>query len=89
MSNLLFCIFCDGYTFMYINATIIPNAKKPSVIALGENNYKIRVDAPALNGLANMRLVEILSEYFNVKSSKISIIKGTHGRKKYIYIESI
>ncbi len=75
--------------FMYINATITANAKKVSVTFLGGNNYKIRVDAPAVNGKANIRLIEILSEYFDVKSSKISIIKGSKSREKYIYIERL
>ncbi len=74
---------------MYINTIIISNTKKALVIPLGENNYKIRVDAPAVNGLANARLAEILSEYFGVKTSKISIVKGSKSREKYIYIEGL
>ncbi|OGI11649.1 hypothetical protein A3K64_00845 [Candidatus Micrarchaeota archaeon RBG_16_36_9] len=72
---------------MKINVIVIPNAKDSEVIKIDETNYKVRVDAPALDGKANKRLIEILSEYFKVQKSLISIIKGLKGKNKIIEID--
>jgi len=73
---------------MKINIVVIPNSKVSEVIKLGEDNYKIRVDAPAFEGKANERLIEILAEYFKVSKSSISIIKGFKNKNKIIGIKT-
>jgi uncharacterized protein (TIGR00251 family) len=73
---------------MEITVSIVPNSKKSEIIKVSENNYRIRVDAPASKNKANKRLVEILSEHFKVSKSSISIIKGFKSRNKIIRIEA-
>jgi uncharacterized protein (TIGR00251 family) len=71
---------------MKITVNTIPNSKKLEIIKISENSYKIKVDVPALKNKANKRLIEILSEYFKVSKSSISIIKGLKSRNKIIKI---
>jgi uncharacterized protein (TIGR00251 family) len=71
---------------MKITVNVIPNSKNPEIIKISENTYKIKVDVPASKNKANKRLVEILSEYFKVSKSSISIIKGLKSRNKIIKI---
>lgn len=71
---------------MEVSVTVVPNSKKFEVVKIDEGNYKIRVDAPATGGKANKRLVEILSVYFGVNKSSISIKRGIKSRKKIINI---
>jgi uncharacterized protein (TIGR00251 family) len=72
---------------MKINVIVTPNSKKAEVEKIGEENYKVRVDAPASEGEANKRLIEILSEYFNVPKSSIKILKGFKNRNKIVNID--
>ena len=72
---------------MRINIVVIPNSKISEVIKIDENNYKIRVDAPAVENKANKRLIEILAEYFNVQKSSIKILKGFKNRNKIVDID--
>lgn len=72
---------------MEISVNITPNSKTSEITKISENIYKIKVDAPALKNKANKRLIEILSEYFNVSKSSISIIKGLKSRNKIIKID--
>lgn len=74
---------------MRINVTVTPNSNISEVIKLDESNYKIRVDAPPSGGEANKRLVEILSEYFNVPKSSIKILKGFKNRNKIVSIDNL
>jgi uncharacterized protein (TIGR00251 family) len=71
---------------MKINVLVVPNSKVSEVIKIDENNYKVRVDAPVVEGKANKRLIEILAEHFNVPKSSVRILKGFKTRNKIIEI---
>lgn len=71
---------------MIILVKVIPNSKKLEIIKLDEKNYKIKLDAPAIEGMANSRLVEVLSDYLNIQKSSIRIVKGLKSRNKIVEI---
>lgn len=71
---------------MIIRAKITPNAKKPEITQVDGNKYKIKVDAPASDGKANARLIEILSDYFKIPKSSVSIVKGHRSKNKLVDI---
>lgn len=74
---------------MEINVIVIPNAKVRSIIRIDNDHYKIKVDAKATEGKANMRLLEILAEHFGLPKSSIQIVKGAHSRTKIISLPNI
>jgi hypothetical protein len=76
---------CDT---MLLSIKVIPNSKKAEVKNPGENNYVVKLNAPAEKGKANLRLIEVLSEYFGVPKSLIRIIKGHKTRNKIVEIAS-
>jgi uncharacterized protein len=65
---------------------VTPNAKIPTVVKGDDDVYKVKVNARASEGKANMRLVEILAEHFNVPKSHIRILKGLGSRNKLVEI---
>lgn len=71
---------------MEISISVTPNSKKAEVVQLDNSTYRVKVDAPAVEGKANKRLIEILADYFNVSKSSISVVRGNKGRKKLIKI---
>ena len=71
---------------MLIKVRVTPGAKGSHVAKVGEADYEVRVDEAAVEGRANKRLVEILSEYFGVKKSRIVIKRGTRSRDKILEI---
>jgi uncharacterized protein len=72
---------------MMISIKTIPNSKKVEITKLDEKNYRIKLDAPPKEGRANLRLVEILSEYFNVPKSMVHIVRGEKSKEKIIKID--
>ena len=72
---------------MIIKVTIIPNARAASVEQTGEGAYKVRVNAPAIEGKANKRLIEILAKHFGVSKSHVSILRGLASRNKVVEID--
>lgn len=73
---------------MRINIIAIPGSKTREIIKIDENSYRVKIDAPAIEGGANKRLIEILSEYFNVPKSSVKILKGFKNRNKIVSIDN-
>ena len=71
---------------MLLSVKIIPNSKKIEITKFGENDYKIKLDAPATGGKANIKLVEVLADYFHVPKSSVNIIRGLKSRNKIMKI---
>ncbi|MBF0330562.1 MAG: DUF167 domain-containing protein [Candidatus Omnitrophica bacterium] len=70
---------------MIIEVKVIPGAKKN---LLKEDGLitKVYLTAPPVDGKANEALVDFLAEHYNVRSSRIEIIKGLKSRNKVINI---
>ena len=62
------------------------NAKRPFVEVVGRDQYRVRVNAKPVDGAANIRLIEILAEHFNVPFGAIAIISGATSRDKVIEV---
>ncbi len=69
-----------------ISVKTIPNSKRVEIKKLDNNNYSVRLDKPAVDGKANVRLIEVLADYFNVPKSSVEIVKGFRSREKIVKI---
>ncbi|MDD5584288.1 MAG: DUF167 domain-containing protein [Candidatus Omnitrophica bacterium] len=70
---------------MQIIVKVVPHAKKERVEATTEG-LKVYINAPAIEGRANKKLIEVLAEHFKTKKYNIEIIAGQKTRKKIIEI---
>lgn len=68
-----------------ISIKVIPNAKVEKIEA-GENGLKVWIKAKPIEGEANKRIVEVLSKYFQIPKSLISVSLGGKSRDKVIEI---
>jgi len=73
---------------MRVRVFATPNAKKASVTKISSNELEVKIDAIPEGDQANRRLVEILSEYFDVPRSSISIMQGHKSRVKILQIRN-
>ncbi len=69
-----------------IAVKVIPGAKK-TLIKQENDQMKVYLNAPPVDGKANDLLVEVLSEYLKIPKSKIEIIKGLKSRNKILMID--
>ncbi|MEI8012500.1 MAG: DUF167 domain-containing protein [Candidatus Omnitrophota bacterium] len=72
---------------MIIQVKVIPGAKKNMVHEV-EGGIRVQLTAPPVDGKANEALVDLLAEYYGVRSSRIEIIKGLKSRHKVINIKN-
>ncbi len=71
---------------MLIRVRVALNAKEARVTKTGETSFEVRVDEKPVGSRANRRLLEILSEHFNVPKSRITIVRGAKSRDKIVEI---
>ncbi len=71
---------------LIINAKIITNAKKNSIEKMTDDVYKIKVTQIAVDGKANICIINFLSDILDVPKSKIKILKGEKSNHKTILI---
>lgn len=64
---------------------VIPGAKK-TLIKQENDQMKVYLNAPPVDGKANDLLIEVLAEYWHIPKSKIEIIKGLKSRNKILMI---
>jgi len=69
-----------------ISVKVTPRAKTASILEDLEGNLKVKLKAPPINGRANIELIELLSNYYQVHKNKIQITKGLTSRQKIIKI---
>lgn len=71
---------------MYININVKTNARHERIENLGNGNFKIHVAAPAKEGRANKRLLQLLAQHFSVPQSRIKLRFGEKSRFKQVEI---
>ena len=66
-----------------------PGSKLSKIIPISDAEYDFEVwlRSPAVKNKANKELFAVLSDYFNISKSKITIIKGMKSKKKMISLE--
>ena len=67
-----------------LNIQLTPNSSKNEILGYKEDFIKIKVSAPPNENKANKKLIEFLSDEFNVAKSNISFLSGEKSRIKKI-----
>jgi len=54
---------------------------------LEDGSYRIKITAAPVDGEANKKVIELLSQEWKIPKSRIKIVRGKTGRGKIIEIE--
>jgi uncharacterized protein YggU (UPF0235/DUF167 family) len=76
-------------THMRIYVRVVPGSSRNAVERTGESEYRVRLTAYPVEGRANQRLVEALSDYFGVAKSLIVITGGRTARIKTVDVHCV
>ena len=71
---------------MKISVKVKPNARKNEVKQIDANNFVVSVSVPPVEGKANEKVIELLSEYFGKPKRNINILRGMTGKTKIVDI---
>jgi uncharacterized protein (TIGR00251 family) len=73
----------------WIRIHTIPGARVERLVVEETGQVKVWINAPAIDGRANRRLIQFLSDRLGVGRSRISIVKGAGGRIKTLDIDAM
>ncbi|MBI2474380.1 MAG: DUF167 domain-containing protein [Candidatus Taylorbacteria bacterium] len=76
-----------GTANCHIKVKVFPEAPEERVFRTDENSFRIFLREPAKSGLANRRLLEVLSLSIEPKPKRMRIVSGEHSPSKIIKIE--
>ena len=69
-----------------IAVIVKPNARKPQIVKIAPDDYRIAVREPAQNGEANEAAINLLSEHLGIPKSKLKLVRGVSSRHKLIEV---
>ena len=69
---------------MKYQVTVKPGTSQEKIIKTSENELTVYLRAKPHDGEANVALIRVLSEYFDVAKTNIKIIRGANARIKTI-----
>ncbi len=69
-----------------LTVRVIPNAKTNEIVGYENGAWKIRLNAPPIEGRANEALVRFLAEKLDLAPSEIEIRKGTTSKIKSLNV---
>jgi uncharacterized protein (TIGR00251 family) len=72
---------------LHLHVFAQPKASKNELVGWHEQELKIRLAAPPVDGAANMALIEAIAKWFKVKKSYIEIRTGHNSRHKHLVIQ--
>lgn len=72
---------------MRIKVKVKPNARENSIKESKKGYFEVKVSVPPEKGKANKKVIELISEYFDVSKSKIEIVSGESYHEKVINID--
>jgi len=76
-----------GTAFM---VRVVPKSSRNEVVEfMDDGTVRIHLTAPPVEGKANRLLIEFLSELFQVKPSRVSIVAGEKSKNKIVSIDGL
>lgn len=72
-----------------IMVQVISSASRNQVVGLVNDILKVKIAAPPVEGKANKKLIEFLSDCLGISKSRLNIAKGETSRKKVVVIEGL
>jgi len=73
---------------MKIIVKVKPGAKNDKIEKIDEANYIVSVKEPPIGGRANVAVIKLLAEHFDISVSLIEIVSGFMARVKVIEIHN-
>lgn len=71
---------------LLIDIRVQPGAKHDEIAGLHGHRLKIRINAPPVDGKANIQLVKYIAQVFQVRRARVKIVSGEKNRDKRLKI---
>lgn len=70
--------------YLSFPVVVKPSSRKAKIEISENGEIKVWINAPAIEGQANLQLLKILAKALGLPHSKLEIVKGEHARNKVV-----
>ncbi len=72
-----------------VSVRVVPRASRDEIAGVAGDALKIRLRAPAVEGLANAALVRWLADRLRIPVGRVALLSGEHSRVKRVRLEGM
>lgn len=72
-----------------LSIRLLPRSSRCEIAGIQDENLKIKITAPPVEGRANEECIRFLSEWLGVRKSRISIVAGHKSKNKKIAVSDL
>ncbi len=73
---------------LILHVRLQPKASRNEIIGVHDNQLKVRLTAPPIDGKANNALCKFIAKSFAVAPRHVELISGAHNRQKRLLIRA-
>jgi uncharacterized protein (TIGR00251 family) len=74
---------------LILNLRIQPKASRDAFVGpYGEDEYKVAITAPPVDGKANSHLLKFIAKQFGLAASQVDLVSGKSSRSKRLRLKS-
>ena len=77
---------CDEGIKLFLK--VVPGARHSEVV-VEENQLRVRVAAPAVEGKANDELRRVIAKWCGVRMNACDVVSGHHSRNKVVHVRGV
>lgn len=74
---------------MKISVEVKLKCRTEEVVQLESGSFLVKTRAAPVDGKANQRIIELLSDFLNVPKSRFELVSGHRGKKKIFKIPKV
>ena len=82
-------MFQDVQEGVKISLFVQPNAPKSQIVGEYNNQLKIKIKAPPVDGKANEAIIEFFSELLGIPQNRVEILRGDKSKGKVILVHGM
>ena len=73
---------------LLLHVKLTPRARQNKIIGLTSNELRMSLNAPPIDGAANMALIAFISKLLKIPKSNIAIVRGEKSRSKSLLLKT-
>lgn len=69
-----------------LKVVVVPGSSKNKIVGLHGDRLKIKIQAPPVDGKANLAIIDFLAKTLKIKKMSLSIVRGETSKSKDVLI---
>lgn len=72
-----------------LHVCVLPRASRSGIAEVREDDVRVRLQSPPLDGRANKELIQFMAEHLNCSKRSIQLLNGKKNRNKTLLVQGL